>query len=491
MTAAECPTIEVESGRIRGAVAPQVAVFRGVPYAAPPCGPRRFRPPEPPLSWRDVRSAAADAALCPQPPARLAALMGDITGEQDEDCLTVTVWAPLPLSERRPVLVWLHGGGYSSGGGALPWYSGERLAREHDIVVVGVNYRLGALGYLWAPPLAPGNMGLADQIAALRWIERNAAAFGGDAGRITVMGQSGGAHSVICLLTVPETRSLVQQAILLSTPFGMRAIDPDVAAEIAARFFAELGLNSGHPETSARLQELPVAALLTAQMAVMKQPLRPAGDPTPAFGPTAVGGLPGGATFDREMLRGVARIAAIFGTTADEMTGFYRQDPRVSGLTAETLPQLARELWGEAWPERLATARRRPGDDIAAFCDAQNANYFSDGMRACATAMADAGRRSWVYRFDWRSPANPRLGACHCIELPFVFGTFEAFARAPMFAGAGEQEIALSAVVRAAFARFIKDGTPGGIGVPEWPPFTRAAPVVLHIDRTPYLERLS
>lgn len=476
--------IATSEGRLRGLLDNGLAVFRNVPFAAPPTGALRFMPPAPAERWSDVRDATQDGPICPQLPARLVPLMGPIEAAQDEDCLTLTIWGPEPREHARPVLVWFHGGGYASGAGSLPWYSGERIAREHDIVVVGVNYRIGALGYLYQPNLIAGNMGLQDQIAALRWIGRNISSFGGDAGRITLMGQSGGAHSITCLMAMLETRSLVTRAVLLSTPFGMQTIPAKAAAEAGAAVLDMLKIDPSQPDALSRLQQVPVADILHAQLAVMRKPWRPAGDPTPPFGPAAVGGLPAGAEFDQAVLSAAAKnIDVMLGTTRDEMTPFYVQDPRIQNAPPGTLTDLAQNLFGHAASERLQMAKRdRPGTtDLQALCDAQNARYFVEGTYALAASVAESGRNAWVYQFDWQSP-NTAWGACHCIELPFAFGSWQGFGDAPMIGKVTPQAECLSDVMRRAIGRFVTAGDPNGDNLRHWPRFDSASRAVFHFD---------
>lgn len=474
--------VRTASGPVRGRIEDGVAVFRGIPYAAAPVGPRRFQAPEPVAPWTDVLDAGKPAAICPQLPARLAALMGPIEAPQSEDCLTVTIWAPEDASGAAPVLVWLHGGGYSSGGGALPWYAGDRLARDQGVVVVGVNYRVGALGYLSHPNLAPGNMGLADQVMALRWIRENIGGFGGDAERITLMGQSGGAHSILCMLAMPKARSSVRRAVFLSTPFGMRPLSRPLADAAAEAFASQLGIDPQAPGAREQLQTAPVQRVLAAQLEVMKMTPRPAGDPTPAFGPAATPELPGGREYDDAVRLGAKEIDAILGVTADEMTPFYRQDPRVSALDAESLPHRAAELFGASWTGRIEDARRlQPGcSDLDAFCHAQNVNYFIDGLRDFASSVAASGHKAWIYQFDWRLEGSP-LGACHCVELPFVFGTLEAFGQAPMLGGVDAAKAELSARVRGLLGAFVTGQAPAAPSVPAWAPYDPSEEPVLHL----------
>ena len=193
---------------------------------------------------------------------RLAHVMGDFEQPHSEDCLTLTVWTPAADSAKRPVLVWIHGGAFSSGAGSLPWYSGEQFAARDDIVAVSINYRLGALGFLYLPGISGGNLGLLDQIAALRFVRENIAAFGGDPDNITVVGQSAGAASIAILLTMPEAQGLFRRAIMQSTPFGRMSRTSEDAHRIGRRLFETLGLD---PKQRDKAMALPAANFVAAQ----------------------------------------------------------------------------------------------------------------------------------------------------------------------------------------------------------------------------------
>lgn len=476
-------TIDVETleGPLRGIREPGLAIFRGVPFAEPPVGALRFKPPMPPRVRSSVLEASSAAAVCPQLPSRLAAVMGESPARADESCLTVDIWAPTPLDRPRPILVWIHGGGYLSGSGSLPWYDGRTLARENDIVVVGLNYRLGALGYLFVPGLIDGNMGLLDQIQAVRWITRNAAAFGGDPRRITLMGQSGGAHSITCMLAIPETRKLMQRAILLSTPFALQTHSREEAAATARVFCGELGIDPDHPQALPQLQGVGIDRILHATGATLRSSKRVVGDPTPPFGPVATGGLKGPGELYEAVAQGAAHINALVGYTADETLAFYPLDPRLAGLTFETLPSIAQALFGHRWRDLIERARcARPGATaLGVLSEAQTTNYFVEGIKPFATAVSRGNGTAWLYRFDW-APVNSPFGACHCIELPFVFGTFDAFQKAPMLGEIDDRARALSALVRRAIGGFVQDGTPGCGG--HWPKFSAGAPTLMQVD---------
>jgi len=286
------------------------------------------------------------------------------------------------------------------------------------------------------------------------------------------------------MLAMPPTRSLVRRAILLSAPFGMRAIAASTATATADVLLAELNIDPTDADSPQRLQEVPVAEILKAQIPLMQRGPRVPGDPTPPFGPTAVGNLPGGLGFDDAILKAAASLDALLGTTRDEMTPFYRFDPRLRDLQFESLSGLADQLFGPSAAARIQVAKRCcPGATaLEALSDAQNFHYFAEGTYRLAAAIAQAGRRAWVYRFDWSSP-NATLAACHCVELPFVFGSLQAFAGAPMLGGVDERKEALSAVVRGAVARFVSNCDPNGEDLPEWPSFTAADAAVLYFDR--------
>lgn len=470
-------TIEIAAGKIRGRRQAGVSTFSAVPFAAPPTGSRRFRPPQPVQAWTDVRDATGPAIVCPQSPSRLRFAMGDFAAVHDEDCLRLTVWTPAADSARRPVVIWLHGGAYMSGGGALDWYSGETLAREGDLVVVGVNYRVGALGFLYHPDLCPGNLGLLDQQAALAWVHANIAAFGGDPERVTVWGQSAGAQSTVFLLLQPKARALFRRAILQSTPFGSLPRQPDEMAANAETFVRELGVDMSAARE--RLSSLPVDALLAAQGAVGARVARDTqrgGLPSPPFAPVGDGNIvPTRENYPTALNDAAAHADIMIGTTREEMAVFFASNPAMQEMQRPPLPH--DEI------DRLQALR--PGASAAElFADHVGAKIFGDGSLAFAERAAAAGRRVFAYRFDWQSP-DRRLQSCHCLDLPFVFGTRAAFADAPMLANADAHAIdALSAVMRASWIAFVRDGDPNARTVAPWPAFDAKSRAVMHFGET-------
>src|SRR5579862_8204683 len=261
-TTLDNPVVRTKPGELRGVTENGVVVFRAVPYAAPPIGELRFSPPQPMPAWRGMRDASKDGPIAPQGRSRLAHVMGDFERPQSEDCLTLNIWTPAADGKKRPVMVWIHGGAFASGAGSLPWYSGERFAAQGDLVFVSINYRLGALGFLCLPGVSPGNLGLLDQVAALRFVRDNIAAFGGDPNNVTVIGQSAGAASIAILMTMRQADGLFRRAILQSTPFGRMSRTLEDAHRIGRRLLDVLELK---PERVGDLKSLPFTRLVTAQ----------------------------------------------------------------------------------------------------------------------------------------------------------------------------------------------------------------------------------
>ncbi|MFJ1766431.1 carboxylesterase family protein [Amycolatopsis sp. NPDC088138] len=357
--------VETTSGQVRGTD----GAFRGIPYAEA----KRFERPAPPTPWTGVRDALEPGPAAPQPPSRLEHALGPMPLPQSEDCLSLNVFTP-SATGRRPVLVWIHGGGFSSGSGGQVWYTGTRLAREADAVVVTLNYRLGALGFL-ATEGVPPNLGLADQLAALEWVRDNIAAFGGDPAEVTLGGQSAGAQSTLALWSSPRTENLIKRIALQSAPLGMRPSTWDDANQNALLLQQEVDIHTASLES-----------LLEAQLKVAAQTTKP-GSLEPPFQLVADGDL-----VADDLIEVAPRGEALISWTRDELRAFVPDAPQdvvdkaTSSFFAADIPRLAGKL------------------DAVTF------------------------------RFDWQAPGN-RFGACHCADIPFLFGTHDVW-DAPMLEGA-------------------------------------------------------
>ncbi|WP_433709765.1 carboxylesterase/lipase family protein [Nocardia sp. CA-084685] len=391
--------VETAGGKVRGSVDGAVTAFRGIPFATA----ERFGAPRAPAPWPGIRDSVEIGPAAPQLASRLERVMGRFTVAQAEDCLSLNVWAP--AGSGHPVLVFLHGGGFTSGSGGLAWYDGAELAEHGDIVVVTINYRLGVLGYLCLPGVSEGNLGLLDQLAALEWVRDNIAAFGGDPAQVTAAGQSGGALSILAMLA--GTAGLFRRAILQSTPAGMPPASPEDAVAAGRMLLSELGLA---PAEQRRLFEAPVAELLSAQYAVAAR----IGGAAPPYQLVADGVL-----ISDDLVRSVsaAGIEVLLGTTKDE----------AAAMVADAADTVTHQLF------RAPTLR-------------------------LAETLAAQGNSAWLYRFDWH-PAGSPFGACHCLELPFLLGSAAAWAHAPMLMG--ERPHALVEDMRERWIGFIRHGDPG------------------------------
>ena len=428
--------IETEQGKLVGEEIAGVHVFRGVPFARPPIGSLRFAPPQAPARWRGVREAfRAGPAPLQVGAAWMTRMRLDVGGRVDEDCLYLNIYSPGLRNSRRPVLVFLHGGAFLMGAGSTALYDSRRLARRSDIVVVTINYRLGALG--WAHlGLVPGstlpdavNLGMQDQIAALAWVRANIAAFGGDPDNVTLCGQSAGAMSAAALCASPQARPLFQRVILQSAA-GQSVIGREEATNVARIFLAELGLR---PETAHELRDIDTARLMKAQASAWRRtynPVRlmsfmPVVDGT-LLPETPLAAIRRGAIADKELL---------IGTNREEWKLFSLVD---GGLVAMREATLVAKIASLADPRELALpdpelASRYYRDAVAGdggstdivdvWNSFQSARVFHHPAAQLAEAQVRAGGRVFSYLFAWRPPAiGGLIGACHALELPFVFG---------------------------------------------------------------------
>ena len=406
----------LQAGTLTGVQESGVCRYSAIPYAQAPVGRLRFAPPQP-AAWRGKLDATRPGPIAPQLPSRLRGAMGDFDAEQSEDCLHLTVWTPAADGRRRPVVVWLHGGAWQSGGGALDWYDGANLAQRGDMVVVAVNYRLAALGWLYVPGQT-ANAGLLDQEAAIDLVLDNIQDLGGDPEQVTVMGQSAGASS-ICAMLARQPR--VSRAILQSAALGRGFRSAKQADALGQAFLAAAGADS---LDAAR--ELPVAALLAAQQApAVAETLRAEGSSRSQFAPVLDGAI----------------------LPHDIAPALKRASSRADVLVCYTRDEMA------AFPGNGRTASDQDLGDAV----------FGAPSRQWAADAAAQGRQAWLARFDVAPTAA--FGACHCIELPFIFDTLAAFAGAPMLAGLpAEQARQLAHATQQAWIAFIRGDAPG------WPP---------------------
>jgi len=459
------PVATTDCGALRGTVEDGVAVFRNVPYAAPPIGALRFQRPRPPAAWAGERDASAHGPIAPQPPSRLRGAMGDFSYPQAEDCLTLTIWTPAADGARRPVVMWFHGGAFMTGAGSLPWYSGATMARRGEVVVVGVNYRLGALGFMHLPGVSEPNLGIHDQFAALEWVSRQIGAFGGDPSNITVAGQSAGGFSVLGMLAVPKMRALVRRVIAQSAPFGRMLRSMAAAADNGRKLQELLGIAS-----PGQWSDMPAADIIAAQVKLTMATAQFA-NAVPPFTPVADGELFGDDMIPAA-LAGAAERDVMVGHTRDEMAAFLAIDERVKNAAPEAIGGRFRDYFGAAASDAMTeySQRARGSSPKELLGELTGDALFAGGTFEFAERLDALGRPAHVFRFDWAVPGNA-FAACHCSEIPFVFNNFDAW-QAPMLAGGDPGAMrTLGVQVQDAWIAFARSGDPSHAGLPRWPRF--------------------
>ena len=464
------PQVLCAQGVLAGRRKHGVDAFFDIPYAAGLGPARRFSLPLPPLAWEGVRDASAPGPVFPQMTSRLTPVMGTTAefANQSEDAFGLNVWrsSSPDTGEKLPVLFWIHGGGWLTGGAALSWYHGDTLAKSGRVIVVGVNYRLGALGNLYLPGETSGSMALHDLLAALDWVHDNIAAFGGDRDSITLCGQSAGAWYTSALMASPAARGRFASAILLSLPGSLKPQQPHHAGSLARAYCRLLDV----PAHTASLRELPVARLLQGQL-LMAQAHSSFADIPETFLPLADASLP------VDMLSAAASRSAgvpvLLGTLPDEMGAFLSHDRSAIGATETQVLDRFKGVFAEEGLREYERRRHaRPGaSTYDLLVELTSDEIFREPTRRFAGDLTRAGSRVFLYDFTWRSKA-PLVGACHCIELPFVFDNFESWADAGMLRDldlAGARELAQQ--VQHALLNFVERGDPNGEGVPPWPAY--------------------
>jgi para-nitrobenzyl esterase len=472
--------VEVRSGRVRGVRRHGLWSFSDIPYAGSPAGTMRWRPPADPEPWAGIRECGAFGPIAPQSPGMVEMSLGGEPDEHAEDCLSLNVWTPGLDGSRRPVMVWVHGGSFVSGSGAGSLYRGGMLAREDDVVVVTINYRLGLLGFLAHPALEDpgqtwldgekwsgfGNWGLADQLAALQWVHDHIASFGGDPGNVTLFGESAGGMSVSALLAVPAAKGLFHRAIVQSGP------PYAYPAEVAGRRAEQLADHLGVPLTRGALEQVGADDLVRAA-AEFGQLSANHDDSGLLLMPVVDGGLLSAPPEDAVASGSSAGVPLLIGTTRDESAFFTVGNPVLASLDEPGLLRWMRRLTPDPEEARqvvaaVASARAARGEAVAPR-DLWVAIATDFVFRLPSVRFADAhasaagpGVGTYGYLFTWESPAfGGYLGSCHALDIPFVFGTVHNPA-IQGFAGGGDDALALSAAMRRAWTDFARTGEPTG-----------------------------
>jgi para-nitrobenzyl esterase len=477
------------TGRVAGYIHRGIVTFKGIPYADNSAGPNRFMPPVKPKSWEGVRSSRQYGYVAPQGPRggwandEEAFMFAWDDGVQNEDCLRVNVWTPaLGDGKKRPVMIWLHGGGYTAGSGQeLRSYDGENLARRGDLVMVSLNHRLNVLGYLDLSKFgdqygASGNVGMLDIVAALEWVRDNIENFGGNPQMVTIFGQSGGGGKVSTLMAMPAAKGLFHRAIVESGSI-LQGIPPENAQKVTDAVVGELGLTAA---TIGQIQTLPYQQILTAADKVLRErrPKVVGGIPNfrristlLGFGPVVDGKTLPNHPFDPCAPAISADIPMIIGTTLNEFVTALNH-PEYEVMSEADLETRVREIYGERTTSVISAFRQRTPQ--AKPFDLWS-RIAASGVRGSAIEQAKLkaaqGRApAYLYWFTWQTPIlSGRPRAFHCAEIAFVFDNTD---RCETMTGGGAEPRALAGKMCDAWIQFARTGNPNHPQLPNWPVFS-------------------
>ncbi len=473
-------TATTHRGKVRGVIADGIRVFKGIPYAAVTDGNNRFRAPRPAPAWTGVRDALAFAPMCPQLPSRgRASITGSWTYETDmgEDCLALNIWTPgLRDQRKRPVMVWFHGGGFSSLSGSRNVFDGTRLCQRGDVVVVTLNHRLNVFGHLYLAQLGgaefaeSGNTGLLDLIAALRWINATIVEFGGDPGNVTIFGQSGGGAKVSTLMAMPQARGLFHRAIVQSGSH-LDALTPEEATKHAATLLTALDIK---PADIPKLRTLPVDRVLAALTRVMTAPGGTQPAVRPNFGPVVDGHALPRHPWSPDGPAVSASVPLLVGTTGTETTALLgATDPALFTLPDAGLRQRLAPWIPDRDLDRVIAGYRRimPGASAADLFFA-----ITTARRVRQQAWAQAERKAaqggapvWLYELDWPTPVEGgKWRSPHSLDLAFVF---DNVAKSEAMVGPARDAQPLADQMSAAWLAFARSGNPHAGRQPAWPAF--------------------
>lgn len=418
--------VKTSIGQVKGLCQNGVHKFMGIPYAEAPVGELRFADPVPKKPMEGVYDATYERPSAIQSTALYESAIGYCPFTVSEDCLTLKITTPA-LDKKLPVVVWIHGGANVTGGGNWSWYDGENLSREENVVVVGVNFRIGVLGFLYHSACGAKNFMIHDAVCALKWVKENIAAFGGDPENVTLMGQSAGGNAILYLLQMEETKGLFHRIILESASFSRGCFTEEHAQKISEKMLSLAGIDRSTPETIRNgLRTINLDKLIVASDEYYRY------------------------------------------ATPDEMSMLFRPvDDAISDPDTQykVVAQCAKErgidiLMGTNRHERYTFASNTDDPAVQHKLDKERDEMFLRQGLPFARLAADLGLNVYLYEFHYYPKGSP-FKACHCLELPFVFGTFDAWANAQMLAGADKAELTkLSRTMMAAWAGFVKTGNP-------------------------------
>ncbi|MFX1344795.1 MAG: carboxylesterase/lipase family protein [Promethearchaeota archaeon] len=477
--------VDTTHGKIRGYSRRGVIKFKGIPYAAPPIGSLRFKAPAPVEPWSGVLDATQFSPVSIQPPSNLE--FGEPMPQSEAECLTLNVYTQKLDNGKRPVMFWIHGGGFITGSAVI--YDGARLVLRGDVVVVSINYRLGYLGFFYMPdmPDTTANAGLLDMIAALEWVKKNISKFGGDPNDVTIFGESAGSVAVATLLAMPSAKGLFHRAILQSGAAGKFGFNPNSAIKVYEELIQELGVEKGDIEA---LRKLPAEKLIAPEI------------DRNGFGAR---GLRVGPVVDKKTLpdhplnaisKGFAKDIDVFiGSNLDENKLFLMWNPKALELTEERLYKTVNEIMRYTkQKERKAKEiidgyrelRKTPRDIV----DAILADYtFRIPSIRLAEEQSKYQKNIYMYLFTWQSPIREgKCGAMHALDLPFVFNLL--FDRdVGVFPRKTEETQRLSEQMMDTWIAFARLGNPNHENIPELPPYDKEHRATILFDKEITIEQ--
>lgn len=478
-------TVSTTCGKVRGLALGKVQAFRGIPYGAATSGAARFLPPNRPQPGTGVRDAFELGHRAPQVSAGLIPEVAavDRSEPMGEDCLVLNVWTPNPGDgQKRPVMVWLHGGGFSTGSSGFTIYDGANLARKHDVVVVGINHRLNVFGFLYFADMGgekfanASNVGMLDIIAALQWVRDNIGNFGGDPGNVTIFGQSGGGGKVSTLLAMPAAQGLFHRAIAESGT-AIKGVPPNDAIKSTEYILSKLGLK---PNQLDELQKVSMEQLLAAMGSG-----GPAGNQALRLAPVVDGRTLPKDPFDPVAPEMSANVPLLIGSVATEITFLPNTplDPMDDATLHERVKQAVRGIDDAESGTLIAIYKKSEpkASNIDVFLRLASDNWMWGNVSTETERKAALGKAPvFAYYFDWRSPVRGgKLGAFHTLEIPFVFENVDV---GSSMTGTGKDRYALSDKMSATWVAFARSGNPNHNGLPRWPAFNAQERATMFFD---------